>query len=66
MEIRRKRTYERMKYRAGRNEKNVDMIDNVFYIDVVVKFLIEDGYLCNQMLSMASLVLSLYNCSFLT
>jgi hypothetical protein len=48
LEIRRKRTFERLKYRAGRDSKLVTVENDVLYIDNVATFSLHDGFVCRQ------------------
>jgi hypothetical protein len=47
-EERRKNILERLRFRAGREGKSVNMIDNVLYIDNVATFSLSSGFLQKQ------------------
>ena len=45
LEVRRKQTFERLKYRAGRDGKSVNVVDDILYIDSIATFSVKDGFL---------------------
>lgn len=47
IEVRRKQTFDRLQYRAGRNGKAVKIEDGVLFIDDVATFSLKDGFLTN-------------------
>ena len=45
LEVRRKNTFDRLRYRAESDGKNVAVVDNVLFVDGVAEFSIKDGFL---------------------
>ena len=48
VEVRRQKTFDRLKYRANKEKKSTNVIDGVLYIENVATFSLNDGFLVHS------------------